>query len=326
MFKHPACGGTHETVNDARQCERTNGAIRSHLQTPANQTLAPVSEKSDEVWPWAEPTAKTARPAPKRFEDRNRTKGDLDKRNGMMPLGMAYAYALKGEQPPAVTEPEFIAPPVTVEPVPSEWQRGPVETPACSGRNSETTRRPLGQATEAQERFVRILLEERDWDDRIHPQSANGEAISDLGNGETISFSAARTLIELLKTFPKAQDLTTPVVPSAKPSQPWKLLAEEVPAGNYCVEAEDGKRHFYRVSVSDKGFYKLQERASEELHFIPLGRYAGILKTIVEEGVEKARLAYSTHMKRCWKCGIKLTDNTGNPYYSQGLGPDCGAQ
>lgn len=308
MFKHPTCGGTHETVNEARQCERTNGAIRNHLQTPDNR-IQPVAE--DEVWPWAGDANKGGRPAAKPFEQRNRTKGDLNKPGGFMPLGVAYAYALKGSAPAPVAEPEFIAPPA----------------PACTGRNSEPTRRAYSgyPATEAQVRFVKILLEERDWEHAIRPDSGNGEAIALLGEGEEISKQEASSLISTLKDLPKSQDLSAPEPKtSQKHSQPWKALAEKVPAGNYCVTDSDGKRHFYRVSVSDRGFYKVQERASEELHFVPLVRYAGILQSILDEGVEKARLAYSTHKKRCWHCGTRLTDNTGNPHYSRGLGPKCG--
>lgn len=318
MFKHPYCGGQHETVAQARHCEAANTA-----EVAAGARAIRESQTPEETWPWAQPTAKAERPAPVRLQDRPRTKGDLNKKNNVTPLGYAYAKALKaGTAPAPVAEPEFIAP--RVDPVPSEWRSGSVQTPSCSGRNSEAPRR--GGATEPMRKFCRDLLAERDWEHAIDPQSANGETVSDLGNDEWISFQAARTLIELLKGLPKAQDMTTPVSTSGKHSQPWKVLAEEVPAGNYCVTDSEGKRHFYRVSVSDRGFYKVQERASEELHFIPLARYAAILKSIIEEGVEKARLAYSTHMKRCWKCGLKLTDNTGNPYYSQGLGPDCGAQ
>lgn len=301
MFKHPKCGGQHETVSQARQCEQG--------QTATVNVKAETAES--ETWPWATPT-KAERPAQKRFEDRPRTKGDLDKRNGPMPLGLAYAYALKGGAPAPVAEPEFIAPTATVE------------APGCTGYPTHPpVRYP---ASDAQKSFIARLLEERDWGNSIAPESALGEAISDLGHGEEIEKYIASQLITALKDLPKAQDLSAPAPSAPRHSQPWKALAEEVPAGNYCVTDSEGKRHFYRVSVSDKGFYKLQERASEMLHFIPLGRYAGILQTILDEGVEKARLAYSTHMKRCWKCGFKLTDNTGNPYYYQGLGPDCGAQ
>jgi hypothetical protein len=312
MFKHPYCGRQHETVAQARHCEAANTP-----EVAAGAQAIREAQEKEETWPWAQPTAKAERPAPKRFEDRPRTKGDLNKTNGVTPLGYAYAKALKAGNAPA-PEPEFLAPSLGRSYTVSE-------TPSCSGRNSEAPVRKYGDATDNMVRFARILLEERDWEHAITPQSQNGETIALLAEGEYPSFASARLLIETLKSLPKVQDVSAPT-PAGQKEQPWKILSKDVPAGNYCVTDSEGKRHFYRVSISDRGFYKVQERASEELHFISLNRYASILKSILEEGVEKARLAYSTHMKRCWKCGLKLTDNTGNPYYSQGLGPDCGAQ
>jgi hypothetical protein len=321
MFKHPYCGGQHETVGQARNCEAANTP-----EVAAGARAIRESQSVEEVWPWAT-DAKTERPAQKRFEDRNRTKGDAKKYARPFTMGIAYAQALRdGTAPAPVEEPAFVAPPQNhfQAAIASEWDAP--TTPSCSGRNSEGTRRGYGQATEGMERFVRILLEERDWEHAIDPQSANGEAISDLGNGLPISFPAARLLIELLKTLPKHGAQAAPATSAPKNVQPWKTLSEKVPAGYYGLQDQDGKNHFYRVSVGRNGFFKIQEQASSDLYFIPLLRYAVILEAILAYGLDKAGKFYATETSRCRKCNRVLTDNTGNPYFEMGYGPDCGGK
>jgi hypothetical protein len=208
--------------------------------------------------------------------------------------------------------------------------RSPVRAEASATlENTERhhTPRPArrNEATEPMKGFVRLLLAERDWQSVDH-QSFIAETAGDFLFDGRLSFDDAKRLIPALKELPKVGRAESEKTERSRPAQPWKVLSEQVPAGNYKVTAEDGKNHFYRVSVGQNGFYKIQERASEALHFVALVRYAGILQAILDAGVEAARLAYSQDQKRCWHCGLRLTDNTGNPHYGRGLGPHCGEE
>lgn len=329
MFKHPKCGGQHETVSQARACEQ--GVQQPEINLNEMRQGVYESNTPEDVWPWAEPK-KVERPAPKRFEDRPRTKGDLNKQGGFKPLGVAYAEALnaaKAKGQPLPVEPEFIAPQNHFQAaIASEWgaPTAPIETSACSGRNSETyrpTRKP-GDATDKMVAFCRDLLTERDWEHAIRPESQNGETIALLAEGEYPTFASARLLIEFLKTLPKQAAPGAEAKPNKE--QPWKTLSKEVPAGYYGITDENGKNHFYRVSVGRNGFFKIQEQASADLYFVPLARYAGILKSILDFGLDRAGKFYATETSRCRKCNRVLTDNTGNPYFDLGYGPDCGGK
>lgn len=215
------------------------------------------------------------------------------------PLGVAYAEALAEGSPASHADLENGPETFFTQPEPTERYR------------SERSASP------AQVSFIQVLLAERDWETGLD----NDPIARKVAEGKGITADDARSLIPALKALPKK----AAPAPASPKEQPWKRLSREVPAGNYCVDVE-GKNHFYRVSTGKNGWYKLQERASEELHFIPLARYAGILQTILDAGIEASRLRYSRELSRCWHCHLTLTDNTGNPHFSRGLGPVCGEE
>lgn len=281
MFKHRACGGQHETVDQARQCERVNGAIRTHLQTP--EDLTPVE-------PIRPAFVAPIYPARKPVSNRPRK-----------PLGVAYAEALAEGSPASHADLENGPETFFNQPEPTERYRSAAERTASPGRIN----------------FIKILLAERDWETGLD----NDPIARRVLEGKEITADEACWLIPALKALPKK----AAPAPASPKEQPWKRLSREVPAGNYCVDV-DGKNHFYRVSVGKNGYYKLQERASEELHFVSLARYAGILQTILDAGIEASRLRYSRELSRCWHCHLTLTDNVGNPHFSRGLGPKCGEE
>lgn len=168
-------------------------------------------------------------------------------------------------------------------------------------------------ATSAQEGYIGKLLGEREWE----PIGEEGSLAESVIQGKSINRSEASRLIGWLKEQPRAK------AASSKP-QVWRELAEKVPAGYYGVLDAERKNHFYRVSVGRNGFYKIQEQASDDLYEVKLGAYAGILQHILDFGIEKAHKFYATEMSACWRCNRTLTDNTGNPYFEMGLGPECG--
>ena len=177
-------------------------------------------------------------------------------------------------------------------------------------------------ATDPMKNFVRILLAERDRT-QLTDEALRAESIrADVTDCQELSFSGARRLIEGLKLLPKK----AAEQPKGQKEQPWKTLSRKVPAGYYATTDAEGKNHFYRVSVGRNDFYKIQEQASSDLFFIPLNRYAGILEAILDVGVVPARKAYADLQGRCGRCNRVLTDNTNNPYFGVGMGPDCGGR
>lgn len=177
---------------------------------------------------------------------------------------------------------------------------------------------PRNLATPKQMDFVKILVDERAW---AGSDMSFTDSIMNVIDGKVITKTEASALITHLKGLPKVLDLNADLK-GVKP-QTWRLLAEDVPSGNYAIEVPGDKTHFFRVSRSSTGFFKLQERASESLFNIPLKRYAGILQQILDAGVEAAGLLYAQKLGRCYRCGLLLTDEN-NPYKARGLGPDCG--
>jgi hypothetical protein len=292
MFKHPLCGGRHETIAQARACE-----AGQHQQTPEEiRDSEPIdlneSKNAEGTWPWAGP--KTVRPAKPAYPA---TKPVSDKK--FKPLGVAYAEALavRNGEP---YEPAFIAP-------------EPVSESGCTGY--------YDVATFAQVNFIQKLMEERNWESGLDAGTDQFDWATDLAGGKAIGKHEASSLIGALKALPKRATEKSP----AK-EQPWRTLSREVPAGYYAVQDSEGKNHFYRVSVGRNGFFKLQEQASDDLHFIPLNRYAGILQSILDFGLDRAGKFYATERSACRKCNRTLTDNIGNPYFEMGYGPDCGGK
>lgn len=108
---------------------------------------------------------------------------------------------------------------------------------------------------------------------------------------------------------------------------------QDIVDGNYAIQADGQKTHFYRVSRKEgKGqyagrtFLNVQERASDGLFKIyNWGTRQQILTAIRTAGPEASRLMFSARLGRCWNCYKSLTDED-NPYKIHGLGPDCGPE
>jgi hypothetical protein len=281
MFKHPHCGGQHETVAQARHCEAANtsevAAGARAIRESQNHFQAAIASE----WDASTAPTKPAYPAKKPISDKK-----------FKPLGVAYAEALAVRNGDPF-EPSFVAP-----------------APAPEVEHY--------QATGAQISFISTLLAERDWRNGLD----NDPIAQRVLDGLPILKSDASSLINALKALPKIQSAPA----KTDHEQPWRRLSREVPAGYYAVQDSEGKNHFYRVSVGRNGFYKLQEQASDDLHHIPLNRYASILQSILDFGLDNAGKFYATERSACRKCNRTLTDNTGNPYFEMGYGPDCGGK
>lgn len=309
--KHEGIDIRHETVADVRACFASPNGVADFAPTTEGVRFpqAPVlaDRVEDEIWPWAEPT-KPAKPEPIYH-------------NPFTQVGAAYVEVLKrrnGEPSPAAVADLENGPEYGPIDRASILAKPPIDSLLNSGASSCSGRSQV-MATPAQISFVKILLAEREVTG-LNITEFQERTSHEVLAGYDVPMTDARDLITALKALPKRKVETAP---QDRPEQPWRKLSREVPAGNYCLEI-DGKNHFYRVSVGANGYYKLQERASDELFFIPLSRYATILQAILEVGVEASRLRYARELSRCWHCHRTLTDNTGNPHFSRGLGPYCG--
>jgi hypothetical protein len=289
----------HESASEVRACFADNLTADGIINPVENHFQAAISSEWDysprtvqpvvdqETWPWTQPV----------IERREYSSSDRKP----FTMGYAAAEALADRRPaadlengPGWTGPSFIEP----EPTPPAAKNDPLSD----------------RATTRQMAFLSHLVAERDLEGLPSDWS---QKVAD----DRVSFAEAREMITALKLRPRKA-----LAANAHKPQPWRELSAKVPAGYYGTTDEAGKNHFYRVSVGRNDFYKVQEQASEELHFVPLNRYEGILRAILETGLEAAGLKYATERSRCYRCNRELTDNIGNPYFAQGLGPECGAK
>jgi hypothetical protein len=116
----------------------------------------------------------------------------------------------------------------------------------------------------------------------------------------------------------------TPVTASVRPAYD---AYDDVPDGNYALDLNRDKTHFYRVSRKTRNgrtYVNVQERASDELFKIyNWDQRKAVLEDIRAVGAEASRMMFSERLGRCWHCYISLTDEN-NPYKIHGLGPICG--
>jgi hypothetical protein len=164
-----------------------------------------------------------------------------------------------------------------------------------------------------------------------------GEAqVRALAMADSLSSADAKRMIDdmlVMRTSQRA--MATRTAETAAPSS-WRALVDQVMGKrterNFAIIDEDGKARFYRVSKRGKqsrrpGTWKIQERVSDSL----FPRYDNMLSSVAQAiidqgGAEAAGRRFAELMHRCYECGASLTDTTGNPYYSIGLGPECGSK
>lgn len=102
----------------------------------------------------------------------------------------------------------------------------------------------------------------------------------------------------------------------------------EVPAGRYAIE--DGEIKCYSVEIGKEGTrwagFTFLNRISSDDRFPIKNRAekARILAAIAAD-VDGAAVLAALTLRQCRRCGRTLSD-TKNPYFSAGLGPDCGAK
>jgi hypothetical protein len=298
MFKHLKCGGQHETVLQARECEatvkfaaETEASHASFLRTGRDEfSNCHVPENLAQMTR-EEAIASQSRYA-SREADRLAAQAEAFLKGSTAKLANGHA-----------TSPIFA----------SLLSKSAVDKAASDQRENF--------ATPPMERFVSDLIAERETDGLVDVELA--EALMDKLDGKRLYYSQARALIEALKVAPKRSEVKAA---RTEARQGWRALAEKVPDGRYALPTGPGqdKTHFYRVSR--RGAYvKLQEQASDSLYEIELKSYAPIFEALIAYGVERSGVLYAKLIGSCRRCGRTLTDEN-NPYKYAGYGPECGAK
>jgi hypothetical protein len=164
-----------------------------------------------------------------------------------------------------------------------------------------------------------------------------GEAqVRALAMADNLSSAEAKRMIDDMLVMRTSQRAMAANTPAASAPSSWSTMINELMGNrserNFCIIDEEGKARFYRVSKRGSrsrrpGTWKIQERVSDSL----FPRYDSMLTSVVaaimaQGGAEAAGRRFAELMHRCYECGASLTDTTGNPYYSIGLGPECGSK
>lgn len=90
--------------------------------------------------------------------------------------------------------------------------------------------------------------------------------------------------------------------------------------GYYAIVIE-GKTHFYRMSTNKTtNRRKMQEQASDALHYVRWPNALHIQDLILAVGVDKAQKLYADELGQCYRCGKTLTDDESR---ALGIGPTC---
>lgn len=99
----------------------------------------------------------------------------------------------------------------------------------------------------------------------------------------------------------------------------------EVPDGRYAIQLpSQDKPHFYLVKHGRKpGIIFVDHQVSDDRFPVRVPRQRLEILDEIAKNVEEAGLLYSTLLGVCRRCGRTLTD-VNNPYFNQGLGPECG--
>lgn len=149
---------------------------------------------------------------------------------------------------------------------------------------------------------------------------------SNAANYGQLTKAGASTLIELLLSLPKRE---TPAERDDRFGESVSDLpsAEEVPAGRYAVETEDGATNalaFYKVDRPTEGkwaghvFVKLV--VSDEEQRMSRVAARAVLAKIAEVGAEAASARYGHEIGRCGVCDRTLTNDVSR---ARGIGPIC---
>ncbi len=124
-------------------------------------------------------------------------------------------------------------------------------------------------------------------------------------------------MIDKERELARAARATAPATPAA-----------EVPAGRYAIE--DGEVKCYSVEIGKEGtrwegFVFLNRISSDDRFPIKNPAEKARILAAIAADVDGAAVLAALTLRQCRRCGRTLSD-TKNPYFSAGLGPDCGGK
>jgi hypothetical protein len=112
------------------------------------------------------------------------------------------------------------------------------------------------------------------------------------------------------------------------PAQPTTGTATTIPAGRYAVETDEIR--CYDVSYGKEGtrwagFTFLNRISSDDRFPIRNAAEKARILDAIRADVDASAVLAALTLRQCRRCGRTLSD-TKNPYFSSGLGPDCGTK
>lgn len=140
---------------------------------------------------------------------------------------------------------------------------------------------------------------------------------------DTLTAAQASDVITRLKAHVAAapEALEMPVQEAAPAPRTFRPIT--LPDGYYAI-VTDGKTHFYRVSTWEtrdgQKRRKMQEQASDTLHYVRWPNALHIQDLIIAAGVDASQKLYATELGCCYICGRTLTDDESR---AMGIGPTC---
>lgn len=122
-----------------------------------------------------------------------------------------------------------------------------------------------------------------------------------------------------------------PVAPVATPAATVAAPAvtAEIPNGRYGIH-RDGEVKCYKVGNGKAGtrwdgFVFLDRISSDDLFPIRRADEKAEILAAIGADVDAANLLAALTLRKCRRCGRQLSD-TKNPYFGEGLGPECGGK
>lgn len=115
---------------------------------------------------------------------------------------------------------------------------------------------------------------------------------------------------------------------AATPAAPVATPAVEIPAGRYAVETDEVRCYtvdYGKAGTRWEGFLFLNRISSDDRFPVKNPAAKEAILAAIRADVEASAVLAALTLRQCRRCGRTLSD-TKNPYFSAGLGPDCGAK
>lgn len=114
----------------------------------------------------------------------------------------------------------------------------------------------------------------------------------------------------------------------AAPAQPTTGTAVSIPAGRYAVETDEIRCYsveYGKEGTRWAGFTFLNRISSDDRFPIRNPAEKARILDAIRADVDASAVLAALTLRQCRRCGRTLSD-TKNPYFSSGLGPDCGSK